>query len=65
MFKQREFPPGTTVPVTGGYELCHVLGRRTGVTGNFVQGQSLPDGPVGWFWTLAPPEELFADCLTH
>jgi hypothetical protein len=30
MFKQGEYEPGPAVPITGRYELCHVLGRRTG-----------------------------------
>ena len=53
MFKQGEFQPETTVPVTERYELYHVLGRRTGVCADFVVGQALPAGPRGWFWSLS------------
>ena len=52
MFKQGEFQPETAVPVTGRYELYHVLGRRTGVCADFVVGQVLPAAPRGWFWSL-------------
>jgi hypothetical protein len=57
MFKQGEHEPGSAAPATGHYELCNVLGRRTGVVCNVVKGQALPAGPRGWFWLLEVQEE--------
>ena len=57
MFKQGEYAPGTPVPITGHYELCHVLGRRTGVIADFPLGEVLPARPRGWFWSLVTVEE--------
>ena len=57
MFKQGEYAPGTPVPITGRYELWHVLGRRTGVIADFPLGEVLPARPRGWFWSLVTVEE--------
>src|SRR6476660_9352727 len=57
MFKQGEYEPGSAVPITGRYELCHVLGRRTGVIAELPLGEVLPAGPRGWFWSLVTVEE--------
>jgi len=57
MFKQGEYAPGTPVPITGRYELCHVLGRRTGVIADFPLGEVLPAGPRGWFWSIVTLED--------
>jgi hypothetical protein len=57
MFKQGEYASGTPVPITGRYELCHVLGRRTGVIADCPLGEVLPAGPRGWFWSLVTVDE--------
>jgi hypothetical protein len=57
MFKLDEYEPGTAVPITGRYELCHVLGRRTGVIQELPLGEVLPAAPRGWFWTPFPIQE--------
>jgi hypothetical protein len=57
MFKQGEYLPGTATPVTGTYHLCNVLGGRTGLSGDFVEGQRLPATPKGWFWSIDSPND--------
>jgi hypothetical protein len=57
MYTQGEFQPGTTVPVTGRYELCNVFGCWTGVSETFLMGETLPAGPRGWFWSLMPDRD--------
>ena len=46
-----EFEPGTAAPISGTYELRHVLGKRTGQSVDLVIGQALPPAPRGWFWS--------------
>jgi hypothetical protein len=57
VFKQDEYEPGTSVPITGRYESCHVFGRRTGVIVELPLGRVLPAGPRGWFWSLVTVED--------
>jgi hypothetical protein len=46
-----EFEPGTAAPISGTYELHHMLGNRTGEYVDLVIGQALPPAPRGWFWS--------------
>ena len=65
MFKQGEYAPVTPEPITGRYELCHVLGRRTGVIADFPLGEVLPAGPRGWFWSLVTVEEPLESAMAR
>ena len=57
MYPPNEFEPGTAAPLSGRYELHHVLGGCTGLTVNAVAGEQLPTGPRGWFWSRLPVDE--------
>ena len=46
-----EFEPGTAAPISGTYELHHVLGNRIGQYVDLVIGQALPSAPRGWYWS--------------
>jgi hypothetical protein len=46
-----EFEPETAAPISGTYELHHMLGYRTGEYVDMVIGQALPPAPRGWFWS--------------
>ena len=46
-----ELEPGTAAPISGTYELHHMLGNRTGQYVDLVIGQALPPAPRGWFWS--------------
>ena len=48
-----EFEPGTAAPISGTYELHHVLGNKTGQCADLVVGQVLPAAPLGWFWSAS------------
>ena len=48
-----ECPSGTAVLSSGRYELCDALGHRTGLIVEFVEGEMVPAGPKGWFWSIA------------
>jgi hypothetical protein len=48
-----EFEPGTAAPISGRYELHHMLGNRTGEYVDLVIGQALPPAPRGWFWSVS------------
>ena len=50
------FQPGSIARVTGRYEFYHAFCFWTGLAVECVAGQTLPPGPKGWLWLLAPPK---------
>jgi hypothetical protein len=50
--KRTDFTSGTPVPADGVYRRLNMFGSPAGESLPLMQGQKLPDLPLGWAWRL-------------